>query len=175
MLGLNEWSNTIMKNHKDSNHPIHKLAFIADIGMNSNDIGVKDILDKVYSHQSKEGVFQVLANIPVHFGGSGENAYTWMLCDAPLVLYSIAKMDISRHEEVITATKHLVSLQNSNGWGCTVSNDLGKFRGPGKKSDPCPYANLLMLKLIAALDTNEFDEAADIGIKAILELWDCMY
>jgi len=172
ILDLDNWSITVMKNHKDSKHPIHKLAFLADIGMTTKYNPLKQIVSEILRHKSQEGLFQVLANIPEHFGGTGKDEFAWMLCDAPTVLYALVKMDTTIEKDSIDAIRYLCSLQDDNGWRCKVSDKLGKFRGPGKKSDPCPYANLLMLKLLAELETNEFDREVDIGINSILDLWE---
>lgn len=169
---LDNWLTTVMKNHKDSKHPIHKLAFLADIGMNAKYTPFKQIMSDILGCESQEGLFQVLANIPGRFGGTGKDEFAWMLCDAPTVLYALVKMDSTIEKDNINAIRYLCSVQDDNGWRCKVSDNLGKFRGPGKKTDPCPYANLLMLKLIAELETNEFDKEADIGINSILDLWE---
>ncbi len=42
----------------------------------------------------------------------------------------------------------MMALGRDNGWPCAVSQELGKFRGPGRKEDPCPDATLLMLKVL---------------------------
>ena len=50
------------------------------------------------------------------------------------------------------ATHHLAGLVRGNGWPCAVSKELGNFRGPGRKDDPCPFANLAMLKALIRVD-----------------------
>ena len=59
-----------------------------------------------------------------------------------------------------------------NGWPCGTDPAL-KFRGPGRKGDPCPYANLLALKALSAwgIDQPEVEQAAGAGIAALLWHW----
>jgi hypothetical protein len=57
------------------------------------------------------------------------------------------------------------------GWPCAVSASLGNWRGPGKKDDPCPFANLTMLKMAA--QHAEWRDAAETraGVETLLSLW----
>lgn len=66
---------------------------------------------------------------------------------------------------------HLVELVRENGWPCAVSDELGKFRGPGRKDDPCPFANLGMLKMLAQFEQWKTKKEVHIGVECILDLW----
>ena len=170
---LQEWPGPILKTHKDAKHLTHKMAFIADLGFNQKDKAIKNIIPKILKHQSPEGPFQVLGNIPTHFGGSGKDEYLWMLCDAPTVLYSLIKFGLGENPQIKKALEYLLSLVRANGWPCASTESLGKkFRGPGRKDDPCPYANLLMLKVLALLPEWQTSEEAKTGIEAILSAWE---
>ena len=92
--------------------------------------------------------------------------------DAPTILYSMAKMGMKNDETVIKGAKYLVNLIKENGWRCSGSKELGKFRGPGKKEYVCPYANLLMLKLLSELDKKDFSNEIELGSKSLLKLWE---
>ena len=65
----------------------------------------------------------------------------------------------------------LAGLIRDNGWPCAVSKELGKFRGPGKKDDPCPYATLAMLKLLSLFE--EYHESSQVrtGIDSLCNMW----
>lgn len=169
---IESWPGGVLKSHNDSSHLIHKLAFLADIGL---DISVPQIVETVHritEHCSIEGLFQVQVNIPKHFGGSGEEQWSWMLCDAPLILYSLKKLGYADGEKIKIAVEYLLESIKNNGWPCKVSPDLGKFRGPGKKDDPCPYATLLMLKLLSLFDEYKNTPQAHAGTEALLSLWE---
>ncbi|MDO8491802.1 MAG: hypothetical protein Q7T04_07300, partial [Dehalococcoidia bacterium] len=58
-----------------------------------------------------------------------------------------------------------------NGWPCAVSPELGKFRGPGRKDDPCPYATLVMLKALSQMPEWRDSDACHSGAEALLTLW----
>ena len=41
---LQGWPGPNLKSHKDAKHPLHKLAFLADLGLRISDCGVEQIL-----------------------------------------------------------------------------------------------------------------------------------
>jgi len=172
---LQGWENVVLKRHNDASHPIHKLSFLSEIGVSSEESPVRSIITKIFNHQSNEGPIQVLSNYPTNFGGSGKDEWLWCLCDAPLTLYSLSKFGFWKNETVYTAIEHLNTLARDSGWPCAATEALGKFRGPGKKEDPCPYANLLMLKVIAESKNKELFANAHKGIESLLSLWDHSY
>jgi hypothetical protein len=178
---LADWPGTVLNSHRSASQPFHKLSFIAELGLNVNDPPVKKIVQKVMKHQSKQGPFQLPMNIPVHFGGSGMGEWAWALCDAPVIVSSLLQLGMYDDLRVQTAIEYLNGLLRENGWPCAVSPELGKFRGPGRKDDACPYATLVMLKVLAhtcpsgrcqgAPELRE-SKAAMIGVETLLSLWD---
>lgn len=168
---LSAWPGPPLKRHNDASHLLHKLAFVADVGLRLGDPGVDDIVERVLAHQSAQGPFQVVVNIPTHFGGSGQDEANWALCDAPLLLYALVKFGLSDDVRVSAAVEYLAGLIHENGWPCAGAPEMGKFHGPGRASDPCPYANLLMLKLLAELPALQDSTAAHTGAAAALALW----
>jgi hypothetical protein len=169
---LSDWPGPILKSHKKAGHHLHKLGFLADIGLKADDPGIANISQQIKQNKSPEDQFQVLVNIKPGYGGTGEDQYAWMLCDAPLVTYALVKFGEGKTPEVNNALNNLVELQRENGWPCSVSPELGKFRGPGRKSDPCPYATLVMLQLLAQFPEKHNDPAVKIGVETILSLWE---
>lgn len=168
---LAEWPGPPLERHNDATHLLHKLAFVADVGLCVGDPGIDCIVERVLAHQSAQGPFQVVVNIPTHFGGSGKDELNWSLCDAPLVVYALLKLGLSDDARVQAAVEYLASLVRDNGWPCASAPEMGKFHGPGRASDPCPYANLLMLKLLAELPAWSDSAAAHAGAEAALALW----
>lgn len=172
LLGeLAGWPGPPLKRHNDATHLLHKLTFIADLGLRAGDPDVDPIIDRILAHQSPEGAFQVRANIAPRYGGTGEDQWAWMLCDAPLVLYALLKFGLAAEPRVQAAAQHLVDLIRDNGWPCAVTPDLGKFRGPGRKADPCPYANLAALKALSQAPATRDGEACRTGAETLLSLW----
>ena len=168
---LGKWPSSVLTNHKASGHLIHKLVFLADLGLTKNDPEIEEIIEQILEHQSPEGPFQVLINIPIHFGGSGVDQWTWVLTDAPLILYALLRFGLGTEPCVQKAADYLISLVSENGWRCTASPDLGKFRGPGRKEDPCPYANLIMLRALAQIPQYQNHPATQKGVESILVGW----
>ncbi len=169
---LSDWPGPILKSHKKAGHHLHKLGYLADIGLKADDPGIDKIIQQISKYQSPEGQFQVLVNIKPGYGGTGEDQYAWMLCDAPLVIYALVKFGKGYNQDVQNAISYLVNLMRENGWPCSVSPELGKFRGPGRKDDPCPYANLVMVKLLAQFPERHSDPAIKTGVETILSLWE---
>jgi hypothetical protein len=169
---LNDWPGTVLNSHKSASQPFHKLAFIADLGLTVSDAPVKAIAKKVMEHQSEQGPFQLTTNVPTHFGGSGKDEWAWALCDAPILASALIKMGSGDDKRVQIAVQHLDGLLRENGWPCAVSPELGKFRGPGRKDDPCPFATLAMLKVISRVPELRKSKSAKIGVESLLTLWD---
>jgi hypothetical protein len=169
---LNDWPGAVLNSHKSASQPFHKLAFIADLGLNVNDAPVKKITKKVMAHQSAQGPFQLTMNIPTHFGGSGKDEWSWALCDAPILVSALVKMGLGDDKRVQTAVQYLDGLVRDNGFPCAASPELGKFRGPGRKEDPCPFATLAMLKVISRVPELREGKSAKIGVETLLSLWE---
>lgn len=165
------WPGTVIASHKSAGQPFHKLTFLADLGLKAGDPGVDAIITRILEHQSAEGPFQLPTNVPEHFGGTGQEAWAWALCDAPLVVYALLKFGLQDEPAVQAAVAHLVGLVRDNGWPCAVSPELGKFRGPGRKDDPCPFANLAMLKALSAVAELRDSPASRTGAETLLSLW----
>jgi hypothetical protein len=172
LLELAEWPGAALKRHNDAGHLLHKLVFISDLGLNVNDPGIREIIQRILEHQSQEGAFQVVANVSPRYGGSGQDQLAWMLCDAPSVLYSLVKLGLRDNPAVQSAAKHLAGLSFENGWPCTVSPEFGKFRGPGRKTDPCPYATLIALKTLAQFPEWRDSQTGMNGAQTLLQLWE---
>jgi hypothetical protein len=168
---LAEWPGYPLKRHNDAGHMIHKLVFLADIGVRADDPGVGKIIERIVDHSSPEGAFEIIMSISPHYGGSGKDEWVWMLCDTPSVLYSLLQMgaDIPHVKE---AAEHLVGYGQSNGWPCAVTPELGKFRGPGKKGDTCPYATLISLKALSLLPERRNSNVCRSGVETLLGLWE---
>jgi hypothetical protein len=171
LADLRNWPGYPLKRHNDAAHPIHKLAFLADLGVVPTDPGMDTLLEKILAHQSPDGPFQVVMNIHPRYGGSGEDQLVWMLCDSPLILYSLIRLGLQNHPQIESAGHHLMALVRDDGWPCAVAPQLGRFKGPGKRDDPCPYANLVMLKALAQVPEWRDSDPARIGVETILDLW----
>ncbi len=171
LADLSTWPGVVIASHKSANQPFHKLNFIADLGFRANDPPVAEIIPRILQHQSGEGPFQLPMNIPTHYGGSGDDQWAWALCDAPLLVYALIKFGLEDTPEIQAALQHLLNLVRDNGWPCAVSKTLGSFHGPGRKDDPCPFANLAMLKALSQSHVWRDSQATRIGAETLLSLW----
>ena len=166
------WGDLALKRHNDASHTIYKFSTLADFGVRATDPGRRAGTDAVMAHQAPEGAFQTVVNIPKRFGGSGEGTWTWVLCDAPTLLYSLLAMGLGQDPRVTRAVDHLVGLVDQNGWRCIAAPDLGRFRGPGRKDDPCPVANVYALKALARFPDLVDSPAIRTGAEMLLWHWE---
>jgi hypothetical protein len=169
---ITNYHGILVRNHKDPDVPIHKLLFLLDIGLDINISEIQTATEKIMENKDNNGVYMSLTNIPKHFGGSGENTFGWCLCDAPLLLLALLKAGINYEKHIKKGVDYLTRFHKDSGYPCTVSQEFGKFRGPGRKSDCCPYASLVMLKLLSAIPEYQKSEIAINTAKGLLSLWE---
>jgi hypothetical protein len=81
------------------------------------------------------------------------------------------KLGLKNEPSVQAAVAHLNGYIHENGWPCAVSKELGKFRGPGRKEDPCPFATLAMLKMLSEMEELRDSSACHTGAETLLTLW----
>jgi len=86
---LSEWPGEVLASHKSAGLLMHKLVFIADLGLTADDPGIKKIIARILKHQSADGPLQMPMNISESYGGSGSDMWGWALCDTPVTLYGI--------------------------------------------------------------------------------------
>ena len=165
------WPGGAIRRHNDTSHPLHKLGVLADFGLQAADPALAPAVEAVLAHQSAQGAFQSVTNIAPAFGGSGEDAWTWMACDAPVLLSALLSLGLANDPRLERALAHLASLAEENGWRCACAPELGKFRGPGRKADPCPIANVYALKALAHSPQWASSPAAERGVEMLLQHW----
>lgn len=162
----------LVMNHKNPDLPIHKLLFLLDIGFGVEVPQIENAVNQILSHKDKYGVYQSLTNIPTHYGGEGKDIFGWCLCDAPLLLLALIKAGIDYQQHIKQGVDYLLALNKEQGFPCSVSEAHGKFRGPGRKDDCCPYATLIMLNLLSEIDEHRDGDIVKSNINAILSLWE---
>jgi hypothetical protein len=165
------WPWPAMTNHKSADHPVHKLIFLSSFGLTAKELDLEETLEKVIDRRDEDGLFQIPIRIKPGYGGTDTEIFSWMLCDTPLVTTALVRLGLNERKEVTGAVKKMMSMTSKNGWPCTISKSLGKFRGPGKKEDPCPYSNLIMLQLLAEIPEYVNSSESRQGAEVALELW----
>ncbi len=162
---LAAWPGVVIASHKSAGQLFHKITFASDLGIRARDTGIDALARTILEQQSPEGPF----TIPVTVVGQQQQA--WALCDAPLTAYALAQMGYQNHPAVQAATTYLSSLARDNRWPCAVSKELGNWRGPGRKADPCPFATLAMLKLLSVQEAWRDHPVCHTGAETLLRLW----
>ena len=104
------WPGPALKRHNDAGHPLYALGTLADFGLVVDDPGMGEVAAAVLSHQSPQGAFQCLLNIPPAYGGTGADQWAWVLCDAPTLLYALLSLGLGEDARVQRAVGHLAGL-----------------------------------------------------------------
>ena len=157
-----------LKRHNDDRHIIHKLTFLADIGLNKENENVREIGERILSNQSENGMFLTLIKLPEIWAEKKGESMEWMLCDAASLLYTLLSFGF-RNKQTDEAVRELVWLSDINGWRCKSS--CANLKGPGKKNQYCPYSSLLSLKSLSLIQELTDSEECLRGIDALLEHW----
>lgn len=171
---LGAWPGPALSSHKSARQFFHKLAFLADIGVEADHPGMPAVIGKVLEHRDGDGIPLLPLTVSEAHGGTGGKDWAWALCDAPTTLYSLLTMgcrDTGIGDAVAALVERRQGDEQGGAWGCVVSEKLGSWRGPGKKSDPCPYATLIMIKLLLAHDPARWADAIAAGAARLLGLW----
>jgi hypothetical protein len=166
------WGDRPLKRHNDASHSIYKFSTLADFGVRADDDAMAAGIKAAMAHQSPEGAFQTVVNIPERYGGTGEDTWTWMLCDAPTLLYALLAFGLGDDPRVKRAVDHLASVVDDNGWRCISAPELGTFKGPGRREDPCPIANVYALKALAQVPELLDSPATRTGAEMLLRHWE---
>ena len=162
---------TRISSHKDPTLPIQRLLFLLGLGFDTSIPQIQTAIDEILAHKDDNGVYFSMINVPKQFGGTGEDGFSWCLCDAPNLMIALIKAGVSYEEHIKQGFEYLVSLYRENGFPCAASPELGRFRGPGKKDDCCPYATLIMTNLLSCLPEYRDSSIAKASSQALLDLW----
>jgi hypothetical protein len=102
------------------------------------------------------------------------------LCDAPTLLYALLALGrkgghvpgTSEVPGTSQAIAHLLALSDDVGWRCRCGPELGRFRGPGRKADPCPIANVYALKALSLVPEYLDSPETRRGVEMLLGHWE---
>jgi hypothetical protein len=166
------WPGYAIQRHNDAKHSLHELGLLVDFGLHKGDAAIDGLTESVLAHQSAQGAFQSPVSIATAFGGSGKEEWTWLNCDAPLLLHALLALGVEQDERIEKALNHLAELVEENGWRCSAAPEVGKFRGPGRRADPCPIATLYGLKALAQAPEMLDSRAARLGAEMLLHHWE---
>lgn len=173
---LQVWPGPPLKRHNDAKHPVNRLPVLADFGLCVDDPGVASVVDQMLAQQHPDGPLRVVMEIYERYGGTGKPMLSWALCDATMNLYSLGALGMSDHSAVQRAAQHMVGFVTEpgedrwppGGWPCVTG---AEFRGPGRKSDPCPISNLHALRALDALGWHDHPAAA-LAAEMLLTQWE---
>jgi hypothetical protein len=179
---INPWPGTVLNSHKSASQGFHSLSFLAELGVSPEHPALAAALKAVYVRMGEDGMPRLPMTYPEHFGGTGREEWCWALCDAPLLLKALVRLGYGSVAKVAAGVRTIFGLAKPFGWPCAVSPELGGFRGPGRKEDPCPFANLICLDLAAACAETpgadpfpggiQNEAALKAGIASLLACWE---
>jgi hypothetical protein len=144
------WPGTVLNSHRSASQTFHSLSFLADLGVSPGHPAIAKAVAAILDRMGEDGLPRLPMNYPSHFGGPGKELWCWALCDAPVILKALVRFGLGGDARIIRGIQTILGSGKSFGWPCAVAPELGTFRGPGRKDEPCPYANLVSLDLMAA-------------------------
>ncbi|HCM26532.1 MAG: hypothetical protein A2Z99_13800 [Treponema sp. GWB1_62_6] len=151
LADVTRWPGTVLNSHRSASQSFHTLEFLSELLAGSGpppaEVGIA--LDRILESMGADGIPRLPMTYSATHGGPGVEMNAWALCDAPTLLLSLVRFGRGADPRVCAGIRALSALIRDNGWPCAVSPELS-FRGPGRKDDPCPYATLIMLRLLAA-------------------------
>jgi hypothetical protein len=169
---LTSWKDEVINNHKKAGLYYHRLAMLADLGITVEDLPVlADIAEGILSRATGSGELLSLIELPKVFGGSGEARLGWIMCDYPMLVSALMRLGV-RDYRLDAARDRLIQLfeeSEADWYSCAAS--IPKFKGPGKRGSPCPYANLAAVRALGADEIGRQSRAARSAGKMILSHW----
>jgi len=147
------------------------LALLADMGVTArDDARIAAVLDAMLAHQADDGRF--LATSANRANPSG--VWAALPCDAHAILETLARAGLGDDPRVVRAFDHLAETITGTAlgpaWLC-VPDPVAPFRGPGRKSDPCPQVTLEGLRAFSYQPVSRRPPALAHVARTSLEVW----
>ena len=165
---ISGWREEILTRHDKPGLFMHRMAMLADLGVDYQTADIAPVIDGMLENFTEDGSFPIDIMIPKAFGGRGEPNRDWIICDFPVILYSLLKM-LPEDQVPGAAVEKLIGLAGDDYYPCCGS--ISNFKGPGPRGGMCPYANLLAARALAASSNESAVRAAELAASAILNLW----
>lgn len=166
------WPGYPLKRHNDARHPLYAISTLADFGLTKEDLEIAEIAGSVMARFDGKGFMSLLWLPRFLTNEEDAEAWAWMLCDSPTLLYSLLSFGYGDEPVVDQAVAALLDRVADNGWRCGAADSLSSFSGPGRKEDTCPIATVYSLKALSQVPGLQQSEAVASGIEAILSHWE---
>jgi hypothetical protein len=150
LADIGRWPGTVLNSHKSASQTFHSLSLAASLGVSPENAAIATAVNRILERMGPDGMPRLPMNYPAQFGGPGVETWAWALCDAPVILAALVRLGFGDRQQVRDGVGTVLALAGSYGWPCAAAPELGGFRGPGKKTDPCPYATLVSLELASS-------------------------
>lgn len=164
------WPWECIASHKSAQQAFHALCFLAELGFTVRDGELGTIANALVGTFGDDGLPRLPSRTSEAHGGGGKEIAAWALCDAPTVMYALSRLGVPK-KKLSKGISTIAGLSFGAGWPCAVSSELGSWRGPGKKADPCPYATLVSLKLLLEAEEG-WNAEIEGGKDCLLGLWE---
>ena len=172
LASIEAFHTPLVSAHKNPGLNVNNVLMLQSLDFGLEIPQINNALEQILAHRDDLGIYQSRGMLPTQYGGNGEPGFGWALCDAPLLMLAVVQSGLDFDKYVKPGLENLSALQFEPGFSCRVSKELGTWRGPGRKSDPCSIATLWMLRLFAALPTLRASPQAKALAEVILSLWE---
>lgn len=144
---LKDWYPDRYTRHNDPKISHYKLMLLAELGIDKDDPGIKEIITKVKEHMD-DGQYAMKQCLPVK-GGESPEGWHALPCDSPIILYTLLLLG-DRSEVTLNAARILYEKwQDPEGWFCNFSFVNGQYK---KLKAACPMAGLMALQVFSLID-----------------------
>lgn len=144
---LQQWPGKVLNSHKSAGQLYHKLSFALDIGLSVAGDDLRSVVQKMTENRSEEGLPQLPASVSAAHGGSGQTAWAWALCDAPLLLGALFRLRL-KDERLTDILMTIRSKENPD--GCYTPESVWQaWRGWdfAQKTAPSPWLTFLVYRI----------------------------
>jgi len=157
--------------HNSPAFPPNILRLLHGMGVRAGDFpAIERMLDQMLRHQADDGRFLTPG------GTTGKNVVAWasLPCDhfAILeVLLLFGREDAPNVDQALArVSQTFAETTQGPAWHC-IPDPVGKWRGPGRKSDACLQVTLEALRLFAVVPAKERPKGIAGAGKTLLRAW----
>lgn len=170
-----DWEKYIVTGHQKWDYPPSLINLLFDMGVEAKDFEHIDTqLKKMLKHQNENGRFE--SHFKMMYGKSKAKEAIWgtSLCDSHSILLVLIRGGYKDTPEVKKCIERLKEdykdTSLGKAWKCE-SHIPSKWRGPGRKDDPCPMVTLEALKIFSYLSKKERPEDLKEALNTMLGIW----
>lgn len=170
-----DWEKYPVTGHNKSDFSPSLINLLFDMGIEKGDINKIDLeLEKMLLHQDTNGRFNSFCENFNKKTKDKDNFWSNTLCDSHIIILTLIRGGYIKNPKVKKGILKIIDdyKETSMGkaWKCEPDS-ITKWRGPGKKDDPCPMVTLEALKVFSYLSQKDRPDDLYMALNTMLYLW----